>query len=251
MSQPLFSIINPAMRDDRYETVYQSLSLLNRIPFEIVFVGPNPPQKSMPSNFRYITTDVKPAQCLEIAARYATGEYLITAGDDLTFSANFLNKMASYVGRLEGSKVWLSSKYSLGGVFHDGYFTFDPTMEICPMVGVANVIRREVWHEMGGVDRRFVACFADTDIQMRLHEKGYTLFITPDCSVDEIPPVDMNTLFRRSAKSERLFLNSLWINKYGLSKTRLSLVEPFSDNNILSVSQDNFRAIGKRGKHVW
>jgi len=252
MSNPLFSIINPAIREDRYEITHQSASWLSKVPFEIVFVGHNPPKKAMPANFKYIETNVKPSQCLEIAARNATGDYLIVTGDDLTFSKHYLTRMATYVKRLEDRKVFITSRYSLGGVIHDDYFAYDMNVPTSPIIGCGIVVKRDLWHEIGGVDRRFVSCFSDTDIQMRLYEEGYSIFITPDCIVDELIPVDMRTLFRKSGRSERKFLNSLWVNDKGfISKKRLSPVESFSDDNILSVNQSNAVAKGKLGKFKW
>ena len=85
MSKPVFSLIAPAIRSDFYKRVYDSVSKGNKIPFEIIFVGNNKPKIKMPDNFHYIYSNVKPAQCLEIAARNAQGEYLIPLADDEVF----------------------------------------------------------------------------------------------------------------------------------------------------------------------
>ena len=251
MNRPLFSVINTAIRQDRYEAFYQSLSYLAKVPFEVVFAGDKPPLKPMPSNFRYIETSVKPVQCLEITARKATGEYLIPVGDDQNFSENYLNKMSIYVSRLADRKIFLSSRYSLEGVMHDDYLTFDPALPDSPLVGIGIVVKKEVWHELGGVDSRFVAAFPDVDMQMRLFEAGYTIFITPDCVINEVKPTNSRTLFRQTAKSERIFLNSLWVNENGFSKSRLSSVESFDDFEILKRSQGNTEATGKNGSRSW
>ena len=60
MSDIFFSLIASAIRSDRYEGIYNNLSLNNKVPFEIVFAGDKPPKKTMPDNFKYIYTKVKP-----------------------------------------------------------------------------------------------------------------------------------------------------------------------------------------------
>lgn len=112
---PVFSMVAPAVRGKYTEfcdSLQQTLPKVASdghdtapVPFEIVFAGPNPPEEQMPDNFRYIQTNVKPAQCAEIAARYAVGEYLITAADDYSYSDNYLRKMYWYIKRFDMNRV--------------------------------------------------------------------------------------------------------------------------------------------------
>ena len=86
MTAPYFSFIAHAR--ESYMACYSSLAGTAHIAFEVVFVGPNPPVEGMPDNFRFIQSNAKPAQCLEIAARNARGKYLIPGWDDMDFSDN-------------------------------------------------------------------------------------------------------------------------------------------------------------------
>ena len=78
MSKPVFSVCFSAIRNNLYKSFYDSLSAVHGScpPFEVIFVGDNPPTEPMPDNFKYIYSKVKPAQCTEIAVRAATGDFI-------------------------------------------------------------------------------------------------------------------------------------------------------------------------------
>ena len=68
MSDIKISLIGSAFRTNNWLKIYDSVKK-NKIGFEIVYVGPNKPDFQLPDNFRFIQSDVKPVQCIEIAAR--------------------------------------------------------------------------------------------------------------------------------------------------------------------------------------
>ena len=104
MEKPFFSIAFSAIRNNLYKRTYDSLSKDCNVPFEIVYAGYSPPTEKMPDNFRYIYTTVKPAQCVEIAARNSSGEFIILASDDISFSDGFLNKAHNWCNRIDSDK---------------------------------------------------------------------------------------------------------------------------------------------------
>lgn len=60
------SLFGPSIRPELWMRLYRSLSS-NAVPFEIIFVGNRLPDFSLPNNIHFIYSEVKPAQCAEIA----------------------------------------------------------------------------------------------------------------------------------------------------------------------------------------
>lgn len=225
MTAPYFSFIAHAR--ESCIACYSSLAGTAHIAFEVVFVGPKSPMEGMPDNFRYIQSDAKPAQCLEIAARNAKGEYLIPGWDDMLFSDYFLNKIFVYTMRTKKFEIILGSRIqqTRGGPdpqsFLDASLVFDESIPNSPVIVMTPVFKRELWSSLGGVDSRFESSFAEIDLQMRGRERGMTPFIIPDCSV-------VKTDSHLPSGEERQLLNSLWVTSDGrVSKSRLSSVSSF------------------------
>ena len=83
--KPDISIIGIAARPENWPNRYRSLDF-NDVSFEIVFVGPNEPDYELPPNPRFIKSNVKPMQCLEITSRNTSGELaMYCIADDYTF----------------------------------------------------------------------------------------------------------------------------------------------------------------------
>ncbi len=249
MDKPVFSIAYSAIRSQLYRGFYDSLAADTTVPFEIVFVGPNPPLQRMPHNFKYITTNVKPAQCVEIAVRNAVGEYLILLSDDLSLSSNFLNRLYNYTQRLDTNKILISFRYKLRGQMRDDWLSANMKDPAAPFLGLCPAFKRSVWRSIGGIDKRFVAQMADVDVQMRFYERGMHPFITPDCIINETG-VTNDTLYRKSGRHGTQLFHSLWSGS-GYPRRRVSEVQSFSNENILGKSQGERTCFGKIGKFKW
>jgi len=250
--EPKYSFIAAAIRDYHYEDLYNSINDNNPVPFELILVGDKPPQKPMPSNFRYIETSVKPAQCLEIAAREATGEYLITTGDDLRYPEDYLKLVEYYVMKLDMGKVFITFRYSFHFKVNDEQLIFDANPN-SPVIGFSGVYRRDLWNSLGGIDNRFVSAMTETDMVMRFFEYGLNIFIPPDTYPNEIHQKKGElTSFAKSGFSGLETLYSLWRHPDGsISKTRLSPVQSFVDEDILVKNQGVSSSTGKKGTFTW
>jgi len=246
MDKPYFSVTASAIRSDYYKLFYDSVCC-DEVPFEIIFVGNNPPKEEMPDNFIYIETDVKPSQCLEIAARRCRGEYILLSQDDMNFSPNFLVNSFYSLKKLD-DKAILSYDYKIECYRKNGY-CLDGRVLDSPYVSPLCFFKKELWHSLGGIDRRFNGSFADLDMMVRFYEVGMHLFFSPLGWVEErnLPlPGNKQRLLKRdggnSGGPARVLLNSLWFiheNKvWSTSKTRLSPVQPFDDKDILTVEQN-------------
>jgi GT2 family glycosyltransferase len=248
MSKPIFSLIAPAIRSKFYERVYNSISFENDIPFEIIFVGHKNPDKKMPQNFHYVYTKVKPAQSLEIAARNASGDYLIPVSDDLLFSEGFLKNTLKYIEE-KGKDVFITYRLAINGEMKDDWIhllSVDKKIEYTPL-GATGVFDRKIWHKLGGIDKGFYYAFSDSDLQLRFRETR-DIFITPDCWINESR--DAHKGSRRaskiiSMKSERIFFNKFWVKNNKFVGKRLEKVIPFDDKDILIKNQ------GRNAKGGW
>jgi len=243
MSKPKYTFIAAAIRDYYYKDFYDSVAVNNKIPFEIIFVGPNPPLEKMPDNFHYIKTHVKPNQCAEIAARNATGEYLIWTSDDLRYMDGFLNRLDQYNCRLDDDKIYIAFRATIQGHYVDAGLVYDLKKPLSPIIGFSGLFKKDIWHALGGLDKRFFGSYADVDMQLRFAEQGRTIFIPPDCIFNELKPrkqESKRTLlsYRCTVSQARPLLNLLWgeVNST-TSKRRLLPVQSFSDKNILIEDQ--------------
>ena len=239
--QPIISLYGPAVRTEIWLDYYEGLAC-NSIPFEIVFVGPNKPDFVLPDNFHYIKSNVKPAQCLEIAARNALGEYLLNTVDDLLFTTkDALDKLYSEYLSYDDDKLILSCRYMMDGIdvsyechrFH----IQDPDSPIMPVSGL---ISKMLYRELGGVDKNFLALFSDLDIAMRLYAMGGSVVLSSvyvNEIVNSVPYGTKSSLLDSEVGvHDRLLLNRLW-QTAGYQFVRNQPFEPFTDERILEESQ--------------
>jgi len=233
--KPYFSLFGPAIRPHFYEDAYNSVAANTDIPFEMVFVGYEPPTKTMPDNFRYIYSEACPAECWDMAARESKADLLISTADDLRYSKNFLNRAYHYTTVLDLNKTLIAFRYfiqwgvSYQGVSVDGGMFYDQGVPLSTVLGASGIFRKDLWVKLGGLDKRFSGSFADIDLTLRFYnELRMSIFIPPDCSLIELdlPPAVMGSnLLHRS--NPRPLLDSLWVRDGKFSTKRLLPVESF------------------------
>ena len=85
MNSAIVSIFGPSRRIHLWLDFYEKLNQ-NDVPFEIVFAGPNNPNFELPYNFKYIYSEVKPAQCANIAYLNIYWTICFKFSDDFVFS---------------------------------------------------------------------------------------------------------------------------------------------------------------------
>ena len=85
MTAPIISLYGTAKHISIWMETYNSL-LFNDVPFEVVFAGPVEPNFDLPGNLKFIKTNVKPAQCSEIALRNTKGKFIVHTADDIIYS---------------------------------------------------------------------------------------------------------------------------------------------------------------------
>ena len=242
-SSPRIGIVASAHRPQNWMDLYKSIGE-NDIEFELVFVGPNKPDYSLPKNFRFIQSYVKPTQCFEIAFRNTTAELVMSIADDCEFKgAQPLDRLYEAYKAINNEKLMLSCRYSLNGVDLSSHaHHFDCSDPSTPVMPLSALMSKKFFSDLGGIDRNFIAIMWDLDIAMRAYVSGGEVVLA-DVFLDENRNKGaMSVLCSEFWRHDRGLLESLWTNKGKIHFHRTKPVEPFSDLNILKTSQ------GPRGR---
>jgi len=248
---PKISIFAPAIRPQNWMDLYKSIGE-NDVEFELVFVGPNPPDYKLPNNFRFIRSSVKPAQATEIAFRNTTGDLVMNFGDDCFFNQSRpLDRLYETYKNYNNDKIILSCRYMLNGedqsefshyvdrIERDGVQLEDKSSPVMPVCGL---LSRNLFMSMGGIDKNFVAILWDCDFAMRVHALGGEVILS-DVFINEDKNKSAGSeLCNESWGHDRVLFENLWSKNGKLLSCRAKPVESFDDLNILKASQ------GPRGR---
>ena len=247
MEKPIISLVASAIRTQHWLDLYEKLSTDNTIPFEIVFVGHMYPDFVLPENFIYIYSEAEAIECYETAYRNSKGEYVSFFADDIVPSSHFLNEMCAYLRRMWNDKVVLLPRlaFEYDPDARDGKCT--PPLDSCmvaqlnnpeaPVVGACFTIKRSLWKELGGLDRRFTHIWSDLDMQLRIYEAGGCPFVSPTTIVWERAHTEHPRLSVKAGAGEDNmdvnFFNKCWLDENRiLLKKRLIEFQPFTDDEI-------------------
>ncbi len=226
MSNLSISIICSSIRPERWIKVHNDFRRENKLDFEIIFVGPKSCESKLPKEVRFIKSDLPISNCFELAARNATGEYLMAIPDDALFQNGILDKLYyDYAARIRNKYVVVSPLFTNYfknlQIDHMRFPRKHPLSQIAPVCGLYN---REKWHELGGIDRRFTGGWWDIDLSFRFYEAGGAPFLAPDCQLSSDGSVPDKMSNTKTAHSERKFLYRLWVIKTvenGVKKTKI------------------------------
>ena len=241
---PKIGIVASAHRPQNWMDLYKSIGE-NKVEFELVFVGPNPPDHELPKNFRFIRSLVKPTQCLEIAFRNTTADYVMNIADDCEFRIpRPLDRLYETYKSYNNDKIILSCRYMENGIdlshFAHHFFADDMNSPVVPLSGLMS---KNFLISIGGIDRNFIGIMWDSDIAMRVHALGgdviiSDVFLNEDKGKGSAGSVLCNEFWEH----DRGLLESLWTTNGKVHFRRTKPVEPFDDLNILKASQ------GPRGR---
>lgn len=248
MQEPKLSIIGSAVRVNRWLDMHAAISGDTSTPFEIVFVGSVKPDFDLPDNLRYIYSEVKPVQCMEIAARNARGKYLCDTADDLTFSNGFFDRLVAEMDGVKGQDLILvpmiarrvNKRIRIKGL------TINKKDKHSPLVGMITFAKAETWHSLGGMDRNFITSWHNHDLKLRLMARGGKLIpVRNTIAVEGVDGDCVPVLRYMTGKQDKEYLLSCWYNGKRFSKTRLRDFEPFVDEDLLIVTQGKKDEQGK------
>jgi len=241
---PKIVIVASAHRPQNWMNLYKSIGD-NQVDFELIFVGPNPPDYQLPKNFRFIRSLVKPTQCLEIAFRNATAELVMNMADDCIFKISRpLDRLYEMYKSYNNDKIILSCRYMVNGQEQpsSGMHFFAEDIN-SPMVPLSGLMSRNLFNSIGGIDRNFIGVMWDLDIAMRVHALGGDVVLS-DVFLDEDKGKSTvgSALCGDFWKHDRGLLENLWVKDGKVNFSRAKPVESFNDLNILRASQ------GPRGR---
>lgn len=258
------SICGSANQINFWKEMYKRY-MKNSVSIEVVFVGDKYPSYKLPSNFKFIYSEVKPAQCCEIATRNCGGKYIYHTADDFYYEkGHFDNILSFYKDKVDELKT---DKIITGGIH---FFGNNSKRKIIKLWSRKMLPNRELpldtficnkhYKEMGGVDRNFVSIYFNFDIIMRFMQSGGQCIIS-NYKFREKHLEDRVEITSRVKHVDKPLFKSLWWCKYGencknetelkksgipywnsndrgfIPKHRRKEVELFNDKDILTISQ--------------
>jgi len=240
---PKIGVVSSAHRPQNWMDLYRSIGN-NDIEFELVFVGPNPPDYELPENFRFIRSLVKPTQCFEIAVRNITADYFIPVADDSEFKTpQPLDRLYDHYRSCNCEKVIVSSRIMTDGEdqshFAHHFFANDDSS---PVMTYAGLMSKKYFRDLGGIDRNFIAVMWDCDLAMRVYASGGEVVLGKVYINEDSAKSAGSTVCNEFWRHDRALLERLWTTDGKVHLNRKKPVEPFSDVNILTISQ------GPRGR---
>lgn len=194
-----------------------NLKKISGISYQIVLVDNNSHDNSVKVALEYFPQatiienkkNIGFASACNIGAKKSDGEYLLFCNPDLRLDENALFHLLKVygekkqIGALSGRMRFPDGSFqptcrnfpavknllfSRGSVLSrllgkNNYYTLPDYKEITEVPAVAGtlmVIKRDLFFEIGGFDERFFMYLEDTDLCLRLHQKGYKNYFVPN-----------------------------------------------------------------------
>jgi hypothetical protein len=245
-----FSLVANAIRPQLWKRFCDSL-MNNKSTFEVIFVGPHEPICQLPSFFKFIKSDVKPSQRMEIAVRNATGEIISLTSDDANYNhADFANNpvldtiWSSYERHGMDSKLMFQpdtfEEYNDGIQRMGSKHRFIFGNALTPLMCTNGFITREFYSSSGGYDKNFIAGQGNNDVILRLYCLGGRVLFDSRAQIyfhhAEAHGIETSQ-GRGWDERDRAYLESLWMKNGKLLNKRLKEFEPFSDEDIQTINQ--------------
>ena len=177
----MIAVICSSNKPQYWQYLYYTLSQ-NKTPFNLTIVGPYSPSYSLPPNFKFIKSNVKPAQCAFIALHNTEGKYVIHVVDDIELPNGLLDGMVDILSKcseydvVTGGLVYEDAYICQGDIviklvdpdnkdINRGIVSFPVPVPYHPMM------YRDSMVEIG-VDQKFKGSYWDMDISLELVSRG-------------------------------------------------------------------------------
>lgn len=237
MKKPTVSIVFPAIRTPRWDSLYDSVLLsCKKYSFELILCGPLPLTQKLQSkeNVKYIKDLGCPTRASNIACSLAEGQLITWIADDAVMIEDSLDKNIEMLFEMgDNYKNVITQKYFEGKdgthkeIFPDSYFLINNSGNYSPFLNnnwfLFNnpLMYRKFYDELGGLDSTFEACpMAHNDFAVRAQYSGANVKISPypilDCdhmedgTGDHMPIFICQTNFDQP-KYQNRYRNPNWI----------------------------------------
>lgn len=210
-------IVAPAIKVHFWQEMYKNFCR-NKTPFHFVFVGHVQPQFKLPDNFTYINCPLGPAECAEIAYRYAykhitDAKYIINVADDISTPEYFLDSLIEFY---EKKVVEFKNEYLIVSPMAIGCFQEENLMAFYdggPVLLGNTLTTIENSKKIGGIDKRFKAIYWDCDRHLRAHMGGANVVFAAAHETPVATEIDWNPsdgLWKTYSGHDHTFLKELW-----------------------------------------
>lgn len=248
------SLIASSVRPQFYKTFLDTLAGTS-VEYEVIFVGnkypdnifgPQDPNihaieytrpievnENGPMMFRYILAqNIKPAQCYEIARRYAKGETVIWTADDCEHTPDVVGKAYRFWKSLNDEKAILSIQTLENGMLCNMLdHSFFGWHRNSPLMAPLGLMSRDYLDKIGGFDRRYCCGQYENDVVMRTIADGGRVEIFGDrqnCIViDHYRKHGIVRPFAKGYNHDRSILEGSWVKDGKTSLVRNDAFEPY------------------------
>jgi hypothetical protein len=243
------SIIVPSIYPDLWPSIIENYNS-NSVHVEIIFIGPKECKFLLPKRVKFLKTNFKVVQCLEMGLRSATSFYIFESCDDVMFKAegsldplgdmvktakNFPNKIIS-IGYATNGKKFDVNDY---GLIANHPRTIAPSFLL---------LTQEIINQVGGYNSNYIASFAGLDLNLRARKLGREIVKLNNIYMDEVrdpkdPDANLGLLSFRYLGHDMKYLKYNWIdydkkkNMYFLRDESLEKFLPFDQNNLFTKEQ--------------
>jgi hypothetical protein len=195
MDKPELSIVLPAIRQERWDAVYDSIVEATKRSFELIICSPLPLTAKLQAlpNVKYVKDLGSPMRASNIAAMLAEGKLITWIADDAILLPESLDKNIDLLYAMgEGHKNVVMIKYFEGKngttkpELPDSYFYINNSGNASPHLDSSWVLfnhvimYRQFFDELGGWDCSFEACpMGHNDFAVRAQAIGAEVKISP------------------------------------------------------------------------
>ncbi len=241
MNEIKFSLAASAIRPKIWQELLNSLRN-NDLKYEVVLCGNVSPEFDVSKypELKYIYSPTKPAQCYQCAFNESKGELVSWGSDDSTYPPHALDDMYAFFKSFNNRKLVAAFRTIEDGRDITEWHRLRGRDPNAPRMAPFGVMDREFFNELGGYDKNFVCGQSENDVVMRVYEAGGEL------QISKVPVIvnhqkahdSSGTVFRSGYfHVDRAVLESNWILNGVIQSKRLTPFEPFSKENITTITQ--------------
>ena len=237
------SVIIPSIYPDRWSKVIDNYRS-STVDVEIIFIGPSICSFILPNNVKFIKTNFKVTQCLEIGLKSSSKYYKFQTADDIFLkgSKDPLGDMVRMANRFPNDLVCL--KYAMNGKLmlrNEINLISNHPKTLIPLL---IILTKKMINQIGGYNKNYIASFADIYLYLRLKNLGYRYrWINIYMDEDRTPDNNLGLLSFRYLGHDIKYLKYNWVEynsqtkSYFLRNKSREDFQPFNQNTLLTEEQ--------------